>query len=544
MLRGKPEQSVPEAVARWSATRLCYEADHEPYSKVRDAQVTAAIAAAAASEGGGQQCCEVRAHVSHTLYDPERVAALSPNGRPPLTMQSFQRLVDTQLGDPPAPVADPPTRMPPVDESVVPADEEGVSRPPRSLREAGFPIPAAAGAGAATAAAATNPSSASASPPPAAGADTPTANNRADEDRLLAPASAYFPGGETAALARLEKALADDAWVCAFDKPSTDPTAFDGVAAARGPSTTVLSPYLKFGCLSARLFHAKLQEAYARVKRKGGTHTKPPTSLRGQLLWREFFYAVGSATPNFSRMQGNPICRQIDWDDDPVKLAAWREGRTGFPWIDAAMRQLREVGWLHHLARHAVACFLTRGDLYLSWERGQEVFEELLLDQDTAINTGNWLWLSASAFFSQYYRVYSPVSFAKKYDPTGKYIRRWLPVLSRVPDKYIYEPWTAPLEVQRAAGCIIGRDYPFPIVDHTSASKANMARMKAAYAAGGAGAGSEEAGEGAAAGGKPAAAAPKKQKKDDAGAAAAAGGKKQRTLTSMLKPPAGKNEDA
>ena len=153
-------------------------------------------------------------------------------------------------------------------------------------------------------------------------------------------------------------------------------------------------------------------------------------------------------------------------------------------------------------------------------------------------------WLSASAFFSQYYRVYSPVSFAKKYDPTGKYIRRWLPVLSRVPDKYIYEPWTAPLEVQRAAGCIIGRDYPFPIVDHTSASKANMARMKAAYAAGGAGAGSEEAGEGAAAGGKPAAAAPKKQKKDDAGAAAAAGGKKQRTLTSMLKPPAGKNEDA
>ena len=90
---------------------------------------------------------------------------------------------------------------------------------------------------------------------------------------------------------------------------------------------------------------------------------------------------VGAHTPNFHKMVGNPVCRQIDWQENDAHLAAWREGRTGFPWIDAIMTQLREWGWVHHLARHSVACFLTRGDLYISWERGVEVFEELLIDQ-------------------------------------------------------------------------------------------------------------------------------------------------------------------
>lgn len=89
---------------------------------------------------------------------------------------------------------------------------------------------------------------------------------------------------------------------------------------------------------------------------------------------------VGSHTPNFDMMLGNPLCKQIPWDSNPDFLAAWREGRTGYPWIDAIMNQLREWGWMHHLARHSVACFLTRGDLYLSWEDGKDVFEELLID--------------------------------------------------------------------------------------------------------------------------------------------------------------------
>jgi cryptochrome len=150
-------------------------------------------------------------------------------------------------------------------------------------------------------------------------------------------------------------------------------------------------------------------------------------------------------------------------------------------------------GWIHHLARHSVACFLTRGDLWQSWEAGAEVFDRLLLDADWAINHGNWMWLSASAFFHQYYRVYSPVSFGKQYDPNGDYIRHFIPVLKNMPAKYIFSPWEAPLAVQQKAGCIIGQDYPLPIVDHDSARDRNLKMMKAAY--GGAGQ-AEEVGEG------------------------------------------------
>ena len=179
---------------------------------------------------------------------------------------------------------------------------------------------------------------------------------------------------------------------------------------------------------------------------------------------------------------------QVPWDNNREVLSKWANAQTGYPWIDAIMTQLRKEGWIHHLARHSVACFLTRGDLWQSWEAGQRVFEELLLDADWSLNAGNWMWLSASAFFHQYYRVYSPVAFGKKTDKEGDYIRKYLPALKKYPSNYIYEPWKAPLSVQKAAGCIIGTDYPRPIVDHDVVHKENMARMKAAYAANKAGA--------------------------------------------------------
>ena len=105
-------------------------------------------------------------------------------------------------------------------------------------------------------------------------------------------------------------------------------------------------------------------------------------SLHGQLLWREFFYLNTYAVPNFGVMEGNQRCKQIPWGRDADKVAMWAEGRTGYPWIDACMTQLREEGWLHHLGRHSVACFLTRGDLWQHWEEGARVFEKLLLDAD------------------------------------------------------------------------------------------------------------------------------------------------------------------
>lgn len=147
------------------------------------------------------------------------------------------------------------------------------------------------------------------------------------------------------------------------------------------------------------------------------------------------------------------------------------------------MRQLIAEGWMHHLGRHSVACFLTRGQLYISWERGAETFAKHLVDHDAAVNEANWMWLSASAFFHQYYRVYSPATFGQKSDKTGALIRKYCPELAKFPDKFIYEPWTASAAIQKTAGCIIGVDYPARIVEHRAAEKTAMAGMKASYAA-------------------------------------------------------------
>ena len=142
------------------------------------------------------------------------------------------------------------------------------------------------------------------------------------------------------------------------------------------------------------------------------------------------------------------------------------------------MTQLREEGWIHHLARHATACFLTRGDLWVSWEDGMRVFDELLLDADWSVNAGTWMWLSCSSFFQQFIHCYCPVKFGRKADANGDFIRRYLPVLKNFPTRYIHEPWTAPETVQKSAKCLIGQDYPRPMCNHEYVSKLNMERMK------------------------------------------------------------------
>ncbi|RXM28850.1 C-Jun-amino-terminal kinase-interacting protein 1 [Acipenser ruthenus] len=279
-----------------------------------------------------------------------------------------------------------------------------------------------------------------------------------------------WKGGETEALRRMDRHLERKAWVASFERPKIDVNSLIG-------SQTGLSPYLRFGCLSCREFYYRLLELYKKVKKSNS----PPLSLYGQLLWREFFYTAATNNPKFDRMQGNPICVQIPWDRNPEALAKWAEGCTGYPWIDAIMTQLRQEGWIHHLARHAVACFLTRGDLWISWESGMRVFEELLLDADFSVNAGSWMWLSCSAFFQQFFHCYCPVGFGKRTDPSGDYIRRYIPKLKKYPNKYIHEPWNAPESVQKAARCIVGVDYPKPMIKHAEASRLNIERMKQIY---------------------------------------------------------------
>eukprot|EP00906_Rhabdomonas_costata_P001454 RCo002424 len=195
-------------------------------------------------------------------------------------------------------------------------------------------------------------------------------------------------------------------------------SAFPRIAPTPCTTSRPMFPYLTMGCLSAATLYYALDGIYAASR----SHTTPPVSLHGQLLWREFFYLCSATTPNFDRMAGNPCCRNIPWGRDPSMVLAWKCGRTGYPFIDAIMTQLRQEGWIHHLARHAVACFLTRGDLWQSWEEGARVFELYLLDGDWALNNANWQWLSCSRFFYQYFRCYSPVAFGKSTDPDGAYI--------------------------------------------------------------------------------------------------------------------------
>jgi cryptochrome len=329
------------------------------------------------------------------------------------------------------------------------------------------------------------------------------------EELGLKAATTTIRGGETVILKRLEERIfSDEDYIATFEKPNTSPAAFE-------PQSTLLtSPYLHFGALSCRyLYHRTLDIVEKRKKEKKPVSV-PPMSMTGQLHFRDMYFAAQAALGwSFGQTYNNSHCRFIPWHlpskvdtktklvtggyeiDDPAKeieFQRWAHGKTGFPWIDAIMRQLRTEGWIHHLARHSVACFLTRGGCYISWERGAEVFEELLVDHEAACNIGNWQWLSCTAFFAQFYRCYSPVAFGKKWDPEGNYIRKYVPELADMPKKFIYEPHKAPIADQKKAGVRIDGDgsqqekdglkvYPKPMFDFNTQRDICLEGMKNAY---------------------------------------------------------------
>jgi len=413
VIRGQPADVLPNLFKQWGTTYFTFEEDPEPFGRVRDQNIVA-------------MCKEMNIAVtyehSHTLYNLDKIIERN-NNKAPLTYKQFQRVIEG-MEPPPKPV--PTLTLQMLGSAITPLSEDhdekyGVP----TLEELGF-----------------------------------------DCENLKPP---VWQGGETEALSRLERHLERKAWVASFGRPKMTPQSLLA-------SQTGLSPYLRFGCLSTRLFYHALSDLYRKIKK-----CDPPLSLHGQLLWREFFYCAATKNPNFDKMTGNPICVQIPWDNNNEALAKWANAHTGFPWIDAIMTQLREEGWIHHLARHAVACFLTRGDLWVSWEEGLKVFDELLLDADWSVNAGTWLWLSCSSFFQQFFHCYCPVRFGRKADANGDFIRKYLPALKNFPTRYIHEPWTAPEAVQKSAKCIIGEDYPKPMCNHAYVSKLNMERMKAVY---------------------------------------------------------------
>jgi cryptochrome len=274
--------------------------------------------------------------------------------------------------------------------------------------------------------------------------------------------------GETLTLSKLAELCSDSAYIGTFEKPKSAPTDCEP------QPTTLLSPHLHFGSLSVREFWWRVQEVIAERKKKKQHVSDIPVNLPGPLLFRDMYFGAHAVLGDFFAQEArNKICRFVDWhlrshvSDTPIGehllggtytvdspqaeewFQRWKFGRTGFPWIDALMRQLRREGWIHHMGRHAVACFLTRGGCYVHWGRGAEVFEEWLVDHETACNVDNWMWLSCMAFLSIFYRVYSPVAFGRKTDTEGKFVKHFVPELEHYDHKYIYEPWKAPIADQR-----------------------------------------------------------------------------------------------
>jgi len=266
-----------------------------------------------------------------------------------------------------------------------------------------------------------------------------------------------MPGGEEQARAALKRFLAGP--VTRYG---------DGHDVLSGESVSRLSPYLHFGCLSPREVEHRLGDGDSEQ------------AFRRQLCWRDFYGHVLGHFPANARSEFQERYRgTLRYIDDQQRFDAWCAGATGYPLVDAGMRQLRREGWLHNRARLVVGSFLTK-DLGIDWRWGERWFMRLLLDGDEASNNGNWQWIASVGVDPQpaSRRIFNPARQQERFDPDGTYVRRYVPELRDVPGEYLREPWTMPAEVQQRAGCRIGRDYPEPIVDHAQARREALDRYR------------------------------------------------------------------
>jgi deoxyribodipyrimidine photo-lyase len=238
--------------------------------------------------------------------------------------------------------------------------------------------------------------------------------------------------------------------------------------------TSRLSPHLRFGEISP--FQIWRAAQFARDA-GGGANASDIEKFLSELGWREFSYQILFHCPDIAIRNLQQRFDDFPWRDDEAALRAWQRGRTGYPVVDAAMRQLWQTGWMHNRARMVVASFLVK-HLLINWRDGEAWFWDTLVDADAANNPASWQWVAGSGMdAAPYFRVFNPVLQGEKFDPDGDYVRRFVPELTRLPDAYLQQPWQAPPLALREAGIEIGRDYPAPIVDHAAA----RARALAAF---------------------------------------------------------------
>jgi deoxyribodipyrimidine photo-lyase len=267
------------------------------------------------------------------------------------------------------------------------------------------------------------------------------------------------PAGESAALRRLERfcARAIGDYAAARDLPSLD-------------GTSRLSPHLRFGTISPRAcVRAAREAALGEPRLRAGA-----LAWLDELVWREFYAAVLEEHPRVLARAFRPAYDRVRWNEDERGFAAWRAGRTGYPIVDAGLRQLAQTGWMHNRARMIAASFLVK-DLLVDWRRGEGWFLEQLVDADPASNNGGWQWSASTGTDAQpYFRIFSPTAQGERFDPRGAYVRRWIPELRDLPDALVHRPWEAPARAP---------EYPMPIVDHAERRVLALQRFRDARAA-------------------------------------------------------------
>ena len=237
--------------------------------------------------------------------------------------------------------------------------------------------------------------------------------------------------------------------------------------ALKGPS--YLSAHLRFGTISIRQL-----AGYANAQSSRGAEI-----WLSELIWRDFYHMILWHHPHVVSNSFRPAFDNIEWDDAPELFTAWCEGRTGYPLVDAAMKQLNHSGYMHNRLRMVTASFLTK-DLGIDWRRGERYFNDQLIDYDLAANNGGWQWAASTGCDAQpWFRIFNPITQSEKFDRDGKFIRRYLPELAKVPEKFIHAPWKMSAAEQQQCSVVIGRDYPAPVVDHALARLRTLERFGA-----------------------------------------------------------------
>ncbi len=233
--------------------------------------------------------------------------------------------------------------------------------------------------------------------------------------------------------------------------------------------TSRISRYLRTGELSIRTVWESLQAS---------SNSNGKTAFEKELCWRDFYHMIYVAFPNQKEESIQENYRNIEWENNREYFQKWQAGQTGYPIVDAAMRQLKKTGWMHNRLRMITASFLTK-DLLIDWRWGEKYFQQMLHDYDPASNIGGWQWAASTGTDAvPYFRIFNPTTQSEKFDKYGNFIREFVPELYSLPEKWIHQPENMTIDQQKEYGVVIGKDYPFPIVNHKERRKLALTKYE------------------------------------------------------------------